>query len=72
MTKTTETSHHVLPQKPQVNASPWVTVARKAAKLPDPPANLAKLMPQVQTKRAEVDSPKEDQRLFLRISQENQ
>lgn len=71
-TKIIEKPRLVLPQKPQVNASPWVTVARKAAKLPDPPANLAKRTPQAQTKRAEQEPPKEDKRLFLRIGQEHQ
>ena len=35
VTKTNEKSPHELPKKPQVTESPWVTVARKAAKLPD-------------------------------------
>ena len=72
VTKIIEKPRPVLPQKPQVNASPWVTVARKVAKLPDPPANPAKRMPQAQLKRAEQEPAKEDKRLFLRIGQEHQ
>ena len=60
VTKIIEKPRPVLPQKPQVNASPWVTVARKVAKLPDPPANPAKRMPQAQLKRAEQEPAKED------------
>ena len=70
-TKTTEKPLLVLPQKPQVSASSWVTVARKAAKLPDPPVNLVKRNPAKQTNAARQDPPKEDKRLFLRIGRDH-
>ena len=72
VTKIIEKTRPVLPQKPQVSASPWVTVARKAAKLPDPPAILTKRMTPAQSKRAGKETPKEDKRLFLRVGQDHQ
>ena len=71
-TKPAEKPRHELPPKPRENASPWVTVARKAAKLPDPPVNLVKHRPVVHTKPKKQEPPKEDKRLFLRLGQGHQ
>ena len=71
VTETTEKPLLTLPQKPQVSASQWATVARKAVKLPDPPVNRVKLRPTTQSKAARQDPPKEHKRLFLRVRQEH-
>lgn len=69
-TKTFDTPRPILPHKPQVSASQWATVARKVAKLPDPPVNLVKRRPATQAKAVRQENPKEDKRLFLRIGHE--
>lgn len=72
MTRITETPHHVLPRRPQVIESAWATVARKAATLPDPPANLAKRRPVTLTNSAGKEPIKDDKRLFLRMGRDHE
>lgn len=61
-----------LPKKLQIADSPWVTVARKAARLPDPPS-VPKIRKTTTQKIDAVQEPKkEDKRLFIRLGQEHE
>ncbi|KAI0991582.1 hypothetical protein K3495_g16605, partial [Podosphaera aphanis] len=71
-TKPTEAPNLTLPKRPQETKSPWVTIARKAAKLPPPPAATTIRKPAIQKKPAIQEMPKEDRRLFLRLGPEHE
>ncbi|KAI0996223.1 hypothetical protein K3495_g11956 [Podosphaera aphanis] len=70
--KPAEGPNLALPKRPQETKFPWVTIARKAAKLPSPPKGPTFQKPTSQKKPAEQDSLKEDKRLFLRLALENE
>ena len=50
VTKPVEGPNLALPKRPQEVKSPWVTIARKAAKLPTPPAATTIRKPAIQKK----------------------
>ncbi|KHJ35720.1 putative eka-like protein [Erysiphe necator] len=57
------------PEKSQGNKSSWVTIARKAAKLSDPPVASISWKYTQQTNNSHQDTRKEDKRLFLRLGE---
>lgn len=72
VTKMAEKPNHALPAKPKENNSPWVTIARKAAKLPDPPAARMNRNNVSLAKPAISSPPKEDKRIFLRLGPQHE
>lgn len=71
VSRTAEKPDLALPKKPEETKSPWVTVARKAAKLPaTTPASIAqKSAPQPEPT---LPTTEEDKRLFLRLGKEHE
>ncbi|KAI0993937.1 hypothetical protein K3495_g14246, partial [Podosphaera aphanis] len=64
VTKPAEGPNLALPERPKETKSQWVTIARKASKLPTPPAAPTVRKPALQKKPTEKVSPREDKRLF--------
>lgn len=71
-TNPVETTNFPIPKKPQVNESPWATVAWKAARLPNPQVAPIQTYPRTRIKQADTLPQKEDKRLFLRLEKEHE
>ena len=70
--KPSEKPNLSLPKKLQMADSPWVTVARKAARLPDPPSVSKIRKTTTQNIDAVQEPKKKDKRLFIRLGQEHE
>lgn len=71
-TKTAEKPNLTLPERPQGNKSPWVTVARRAAKLPPPAAPHKSQRRTTLIKPATQSAPRKDKRIFLRLGPQHE